>query len=109
MSLKYSANVIPVYIDASLAATGMLDVLATKHVLYIIFSSRPLCVIDSYGNSFKTSAISLPLSPQPTYIMTYELEYFDSACEMTVLPQPNAPGMEQVPPNIDGNSASMTL
>ena len=30
--------------------------------------------------------------------MTSELEYFDSDCEMTVLPQPNAPGMAVVPP-----------
>ena len=30
-------------------------------------------------------------------MMPSELEYLDSACEMTVLPQPNAPGMAQVP------------
>ena len=30
-------------------------------------------------------------------------------CEITVLPQPNAPGMAHVPPSTDGNSASNTL
>lgn len=30
--------------------------------------------------------------------MTSELEYLDKACEMTVLPQPKAPGMAVVPP-----------
>ena len=35
MSLKYSAIVIPVYTEASLAATGMLEVLAIIVVLFI--------------------------------------------------------------------------
>ena len=30
-------------------------------------------------------------------MMPSEFEYLDSACEMTVLPQPNAPGMAHVP------------
>ena len=30
--------------------------------------------------------------------MTSELEYLDRDCEMTVLPQPKAPGMAVVPP-----------
>ncbi len=35
MSLKYSAMVIPVYTDASRAATGMFDVFAIIVVLFI--------------------------------------------------------------------------
>ena len=31
-------------------------------------------------------------------MMMSELEYLDSDCEMTVLPQPKAPGMAVVPP-----------
>ena len=31
-------------------------------------------------------------------MMTSELEYLDSDCEMTVLPQPKAPGIAVVPP-----------
>jgi hypothetical protein len=42
-------------------------------------------------------------------MMPSELEYLDSACEMTVLPQPKAPGMAHVPPSTDGKSASSTL
>lgn len=30
--------------------------------------------------------------------MTSELEYLDKACEITVFPQPKAPGMAVVPP-----------
>jgi hypothetical protein len=30
--------------------------------------------------------------------MTFELEYLERDCEMTVLPQPKAPGMAVVPP-----------
>lgn len=75
ISLKYSDKVIPVYIDASLAATGIFEVFATKHVLYIMFSFLPLKSMFNLGNSFKTSAISLPLSPQPTYTITLVLEY----------------------------------
>lgn len=41
--------------------------------------------------------------------MTSELEYLDKAYEIQVLPHPKAPGMAQVPPNTDGNSASSTL
>lgn len=41
--------------------------------------------------------------------MTSELEYFESAYEIHVLPHPNAPGIAQVPPRTDGNKASKTL
>lgn len=45
-----------------------------------------------------TSDISFPRSPQPTYTITSEFEYLERAWEMTVLPQPKAPGMAVVPP-----------
>lgn len=45
-----------------------------------------------------TSAISLPRSPQPTYTITSEFEYLDKAWDITVFPQPKAPGMAVVPP-----------
>ena len=41
-------------------------------------------------------------------MMPSELEYFESACEMTVFPHPNAPGMAHVPPRTDGNMTSNT-
>ena len=63
MSLKYSAMVIPVYMDASLAATGMSEVLAISTVRFIIDS--PVLGSFSSGNSIKTSVISFPRSPQP--------------------------------------------
>lgn len=49
--------------EASRAATGMLEVLATRVVRFMIPTSLPLCVIVSSGNSASTSAISLPRSP----------------------------------------------
>jgi len=53
--------------DASRAATGMLDVFATSVVRFMIDSSTPAAVVNvSCGNSASTSAISLPRSPQPT-------------------------------------------
>ena len=36
------------------------------------------------------------------------LEYLESACEITVLPQPKAPGIAQVPPSTLGNITSST-
>jgi len=41
--------------------------------------------------------------------MTSELLYFDSDWEMTVFPQPKAPGMAVVPPCTQGKRASNTL
>lgn len=77
--------------EASLAATGMLDVLATKAVLFMMLSTFPSTSMVSYmarelsitlqlyhfavgtmtvlltsGKSRSTSDISLPRSPQPT-------------------------------------------
>lgn len=54
--------------------------------------------IHTSGKSLSTSDISFPLSPHPTYIITSEFENLDKLCEMTVLPQPKAPGIAVVPP-----------
>ncbi len=58
---------IPVKTEASLAATGILEVLAISTVLSI--RGLPERGSFSSGKSINTSVISLPLSPQPTYIM----------------------------------------
>lgn len=52
--------------DASRAATGMLDVLATNAVRFIMDSVIPSISTVSSGKSRNTSDISLPRSPQPT-------------------------------------------
>jgi len=88
----------------------MLLVFATRVVLCMMPSSLPSGrVIVSWGKSIKTSAISFPLSPHPTYTMPSELLYLDRACEITVLPHPKAPGMQHVPPKTEGKSVSSTL
>jgi hypothetical protein len=38
-----------------------------------------------------------------------ELEYFDKAYEIQVLPHPKAPGIAHVPPYTEGNNESNTL
>lgn len=82
--------------------------LATKVVLCITGTSLSFIRIVNSGKSDNTSAISFPLSPQPTYTIISEFECFDNACDITVFPQPNAPGTAQVPPRTDGNNASNT-
>lgn len=72
-------------------------------------SYLPLTGMVSSGKSLNTSAISFPLSPQPTYTITSEFEYLDRAYEIHVFPHPKAPGIAHVPPNTDGKSASSTL
>ena len=62
--------------EASRAATGMLEVFATRVVRFITGSLCPsTSIISCYqyvhltstsGNSMSTSAISFPRSPQPT-------------------------------------------
>jgi len=94
--------------EASRAATGMLDVLATRQVRSIALYDTPSMRVSNSGKSFNTSAISFPRSPHPTYTMMSELDYLESDCEMTVLPQPNAPGTALVPPNTEGKIPSMT-
>lgn len=52
--------------DASRAATGMFEVLATKAVRFMIDSVTPSISTVKVGKSRSTSDISLPRSPQPT-------------------------------------------
>ena len=59
-----SATVMAVYVLASRAATGMFEVLAMMTVRSI--RGRPVRGSSRPGNSWSTSAISLPRSPQPT-------------------------------------------
>merc|ERR1712187_509416 len=87
---------------------GMFDVFATNVVRCIMGSSFPSIIVVSSGKSVNTSAISFPRSPQPTYTTQSALEYLDKAWEITVLPQPKAPGTAAVPPNVTGKSASQT-
>ena len=64
MSLKYSPIVTPKNTLVSLAATGMLEVLAMKTA----FSASGLPDAGSFNlkKLWRASAISFPLSPQPT-------------------------------------------
>lgn len=94
---------------ASRAATGMLEVLATNAVLCMMLTSFPFFTVFNAGNYSSTYAISLPRYPHPTYTIISLFECFERAWEMQVLPHPNAPGIAQVPPRIEGNMASSTL
>ena len=107
MSLKYSAIVIPVYIDASLAATGISDVFAINTVLSI----RDCPVFGSFnsGNSLRTSVISFPRSPQPIYTTMSASAHFANWCCITVFPLPKGPGTAATPPLAIGNRVSITL
>lgn len=51
---------IPVQIEASLAATGMLDVLATRAVLFMMLSVTPSISTDSSGKSCSTCIAMTP-------------------------------------------------
>ncbi len=92
---------------ASLAATGMLEVFAISTVLSI----RGLLFLgsSSSGNVVRTSVISFPLSPHPTYTTTSASDHFARLCWVTVLPLPKGPGMHAEPPLAMGKKASMTL
>ena len=107
MSLKYSAMVMPVYIDASLAATGMLEVLAISTVRFM--SGSPDFGSTSSGNSINTSVISFPRSPQPMYTTMSASAHLASWCCTTVLPLPKGPGMHATPPFATGKNMSITL
>src|SRR3989304_3602726 len=107
MSLKYSAIVMPVNIEASLAATGMLDVLTTMTVRRL--NGRPDVGSLRSGKSDNISDISLPRSPQPTYTTMSLLENLAMLCSTTVLPVPKPPGTMAVPPSATGRSVSKTL
>ena len=52
--------------EASRAATGMLEVLATRAVRFMMDSVTPSISTVSSGKSRNTSDISLPRSPHPT-------------------------------------------
>src|SRR3990167_11008142 len=73
ISLKYSAIVAPIKIDASLAATGIFDVFTIRTVLRL--KGRPVDGSNSFGNSVKTSVISFPRSPHPTYTIISDFAY----------------------------------
>jgi V/A-type H+-transporting ATPase subunit I len=71
-------SVIPVYIEASLAATGISDVFAISTVLFI--RDSPVFGSFNSGNSIRTSVISLPRSPQPIYTTMSASAHFASWC-----------------------------
>src|ERR1700722_12200600 len=66
--------------------------LSTSMRTSAICSSQPSYFPGRHGPT------SFLRSPQPTYIMMSLLENLDRACEMTVFPQPKAPGIAVVPP-----------
>ncbi len=88
----------------SRAATGMLEVLAISTVRCM--SGLPVCGSSNSGNSTSTSVISFPRSPQPTYTTMSALPNFAIDCCVTVLPDPNGPGIAAVPPMVSGKSTS---
>ncbi len=97
--------VIPVYTDASRAATGMFDVLQM-----MIVRSMSLCPVrasTNSGNSAKISTTSFARSPHATMMITSASACFDMACCSTVLPAPKGPGMKPVPPSAMGLKVSM--
>ena len=70
--------VMPVYMLASRAATGISEVFAISTVRFI--RERPVRGSFSSGNSIRTSVISLPRSPQPTYTIMSASAHFASWC-----------------------------
>ena len=71
-------------------------------------SDRPVRGSSSASNSSRTSASSLPRSPQPTYTITAASHHLAICCSSTVLPVPNPPGIAAVLPRAIGNSRSRT-
>src|ERR1700733_8197554 len=55
-------------------------------------------VVSKFFSTVHNHLTSFPRSPQPTYTIISLFENLDKACEMTVFPQPNAPGIAVVPP-----------
>jgi hypothetical protein len=70
--------VTPENILASLAETGIFDVLAINTILSI--RGRPLFGSIIFKNSFNASAISFPLSPQPTNTIISASDHFAKDC-----------------------------
>src|SRR6185437_9980694 len=64
---------------------------------------------SSSGKVARTSVISFPRSPHPTYTMIVLSLHFASCCWETVFPEPNGPGMAAVPPFATGKNVSKTL
>ena len=84
----------------------MLEVLAIKMVRSMIDS--PVVGSINSGNSFNTSVISFPRSPQPTYTTISTSAHFAIWCCTTVLPAPNGPGTAAAPPFVTGKKVSIT-
>ena len=99
--------VMPVYMLASRAATGISEVFAISTVRFI--SGSPLRGSVSSGNSMSTSVISLPRSPQPMYTTMSTSDHLASWCCTTVLPEPKGPGTAAVPPLAMGKRVSIIL
>ena len=95
-----------VYTEASRAATGMFDVLATIIVRSI--NLRPVCGSTNSGNSVKISTTSFARSPQAAIITMSASACFEIACCKTVFPVPKGPGIKPVPPSTIGLTVSMT-
>ena len=85
----------------------MFDVLAIRTVLFIKLS--PVLGSLSSGNSLRTSVISFPRSPQPTYTTISVSPHLATWCWTTVLPAPNGPGTAAAPPLATGKNVSITL
>ena len=83
----------------SRAMIGMLDVFAMTAVR----SSFPLSRME-----LMKSAISFPLSPQPTKTLSSVSAYSAKLCWNTVLPEPKPPGIAVVPPFLTCRNASIT-
>ena len=81
-----------VYIDASLEATGMDEVL---HIIIVrSMSERPVLGSVSSGNSVSVSTTSPARSPQAAIMTISTSAYFDMVCCSTVLPAPKGPGVQ---------------
>ena len=96
----------PVKIDASRAATGIDDVLQ----MMIVRSSSfpPVRGSSMCENSVIVSSTSPARSPQATTITTSTAEYRAINPCSTVLPAPNGPGMQAVPPRAIGKKVSIS-
>ena len=83
----------------------MEDVLQMMMVLSI--RDRPVFGSVSSGNSFRTSTTSPARSPHAATITISTSEFFACMCWSTVLPAPNGPGVQKVPPFATGRKESM--
>ena len=72
-------------------------------------SERPVRGSTSSGNSVNISTTSLARSPQAAMTITSASPCLAMACWSTVLPHPNGPGINPVPPSAIGLKVSMHL